>query len=231
MLDRASPPPTFGTPAVSGEADETLTFLFGEVSGTVCYLRPIDQPLGDSDMTRLRYDPITQSLHWIIAVAVIATYAIGLIREDLPKGDFRNWLLSFHMSLGLLIAGLTVVRLGWRGFNPAPPALTGPAATLAARLGHLVLYLALFAIPLIGLAAAWSKGRTVGVFGLVVLPSPLPLDKPFAEQLEEFHGLAAHVLVILAGAHALVAIVHQFVFKDGTLGRMLPFLRPAPAAE
>ncbi len=179
-------------------------------------------------MTSLRYDPLTQALHWIIAVAVVTAYAIGLVREDLPKGDFRTWLLTLHMSIGLLVAVLSVVRIGWRVGRTAPaPIAASPALQLAARAGHLALYVALFAVPAVGLLAAWIKGRTVGFFGLP-LPSPLAVDKPFAEQLEHLHAFVAHAMLLLAGGHAAIAIVHQFLLKDGTLARMLPFLDPAP---
>lgn len=179
-------------------------------------------------MTRLRYDPLTQTLHWIIAAAVIAAYAIGLVREDLPKGDFRAWLLTLHMQIGLLVAALSVVRIGWRAAHPAPePVAATPTLRLAVRLGHLALYVSLFAVPLVGLLAAWIKGRTVGVFG-VAIASPFAVDKPLAENLEHLHEFVAHAMLLLAGGHAVVAIAHQFLLKDGTLARMLPFLDPTP---
>lgn len=179
-------------------------------------------------MPPLRYDPLTQALHWIIAAAVVAAYAIGLIREDLPKGDFRTWLLTLHMSIGLLVAALSVVRIGWRATRMAPtPIAATPMLRLAVRAGHLALYVSLFAVPLVGLLAAWIKGRTVGLFGLP-LPSPFAVDKPMAEQLEHLHEFVAHAMLLLAGGHAVIAIVHQFFLKDGTLARMLPFLDPAP---
>lgn len=182
-------------------------------------------------MTPLRYDPLTQALHWVIAVAVVTAYAIGLVREDLPKGDFRNWLLTLHMSIGLLVAGLSVVRIGWRVGRASPAPIAGaPVLQLAARAGHLALYVALIAVPAVGLLAAWLKGRTVGFFGLP-LASPFAVDKPVAEQLEHLHGFVAHAMLLLAGGHAMVAIVHQFLLKDGTLARMLPFLDPAPKSQ
>lgn len=183
-------------------------------------------------MTRLRHDPLTQALHWLIALAVITTYAIGLIREDLPKGDFRTWLLSLHMSLGLLVAGASVIRIAWRSVAPTPaPVEMAPALALAAKAGHLMLYVALLAVPVLGLLAAWIAGRNIVVFDLVALPSPFAVDKAMGHDLQELHGVAAHAMLLLAGAHAAIAIVHQFVLKDGTLGRMLPFLRPTSSAR
>jgi cytochrome b561 len=36
------------------------------------------------------------------------------------------------------------------------------------------------------------------------------------------HAWGAHTLLILAGLHALVALVHQYVLRDRLLERMLP---------
>lgn len=178
-------------------------------------------------MATHRYDPVTMSLHWIIALAVFSAYAIGLVREELPRGDFRSWLLTLHISIGLLVIGLTVMRVGWRMITPAPKAIpSAPAAALAARIAHLGLYGAMLAIPLIGLFAAWTKGRVVGMFSVVVIPSPVALDTALAKTLEDVHGIAAHAFMILAGAHALAAIGHHLVLRDGTLARMLPFVTP-----
>lgn len=178
-----------------------------------------------------RYDPITMSLHWIIALAVFAAYGIGLVREELPKGDFRAWLLTLHMSIGLLVIALTVVRVGWRAMTPAPKAIpSGPMVAFAAKIAHLGLYGAMFAIPLIGLFAAWTKGRVVGVFSFVVIPSPVALDGALAKILEDAHGVAAHAFMVLAGTHALAAIGHHLVLKDATLARMVPFVTPQRAS-
>ena len=182
-------------------------------------------------MTQHRYDPFTQSLHWMTAFAVIAAYAIGIGREALPKGDLRSFLLGLHMSIGILVLGLTMVRIGWRNFVPAPvPLPSTKRVALAAKLVHLGLYAAMLAIPVLGLLAAWAKGRDVGFFGLLAFPSPIGQNKVLAKSLEGAHEVAAHAMMLLAGLHAAAAIAHQTILKDGTLARMLPAGRPAETA-
>jgi cytochrome b561 len=39
---------------------------------------------------------------------------------------------------------------------------------------------------------------------------------------EDWHGYLAYALFGLAGAHALIALWHQFVLRDGLLARMWP---------
>lgn len=176
-------------------------------------------------MTTHRYDPVSQSLHWITALAVIAAYAIGLGREALPKGDLRTALLSLHMSLGMLVMGLTMARITWRSTLARPIETSHfplKPAEMAAKLVHLGLYAAMMALPMMGLLSAWLKGRVVSFFGLVYLPSPFALDPALGKGLENAHELAGHVMMALAGLHALAAIGHQYILKDGTLSRMLP---------
>lgn len=176
-------------------------------------------------MSTHRYDPFSQSLHWITALVVIVAYAIGLGREALPKGDVRTALLSLHMSLGMLVMALTFVRITWRLTFARPlevrPRPVNPAE-IAAKLAHLGLYASMLAIPMIGLLSAWLKGRLVSFFGLVLVPSPFALNPGFAKGLENAHELSGHLMMALAGLHAVAAIGHQFILRDGTLSRMLP---------
>ncbi len=174
-------------------------------------------------LTTARYDPVSQAFHWVIAIAVVLAYAAGLVREDMPRGDFRNGLLTLHTSIGLLVFVLTVLRLAWRAGHPAPAMLEQTAfMRLAARGMHIALYAALIAIPLVGLMSAWTDGKIVSFFWVLPVPSPIALDKRFSEALEDVHSVAAHVLMAVAGLHALAAIAHHVVLKDATLLRMLP---------
>ncbi len=172
-----------------------------------------------------KHDSLTQVLHWMIALLVIGAYGVGLWRETLPKNDFRAWLLSLHMSVGLVVVGLTLVRIFWRSRAPHIASLeSSPAMVLASKLAHGLLYLLLIALPVVGLVAAWTKGRTVGIFGLP-LPSPFAVNVGFAKQLEEVHEVLAHGLMMLAGVHAVAAIYHHLLLKDATLARMVPMLK------
>lgn len=171
---------------------------------------------------RTRHDLVTRSLHWFVAVMVLAIYAIGLGREALPKGDFRTLLLSLHMSLGIGLMAALMFRMAWRLFAPpVEPVPTANSIRIAARLGHLGLYALMVAVPVIGLLAAWLKGRTVGFFGVPVL-SPFAVERDAAKWLEDAHEISAHALVALAGIHAVAALIHHVVLRDQTLRRMLP---------
>lgn len=173
-------------------------------------------------MTRTRYDTLTQTLHWFIALLVVTIYLIGFGREFLPKGDVKAGLLATHMSLGIACLALVGIRIFWRlTAAPVAPAQTSAATHLAARSAHMGLYALMVIVPVVGLVAAWIKGRTVGFFG-VPLANLFVVDVPFGKLLEEIHGVAAHGMMLLIGVHAVAALVHHYVLKDGVLRRMLP---------
>lgn len=177
-------------------------------------------------MTDERYDGITIALHWLMAILVIATYALGLLREELPRGEPRTLALMLHTSIGLTVIAGTVLRMIWRGFRKPIPEAPGPAGfALAAKLTHIALYVAVLAVPVLGVAAMWAKGRGIPVFGLTELASPWAADRALGKSLDKLHEAGAHLLVVLAGAHAAAALAHHFLLRDNVLMRMLPRTR------
>ena len=49
------------------------------------------------------------------------------------------------------------------------------------------------------------------------------------ETLGEAHEILAYLLLVLVGLHAAAAVFHQAILRDGTLSRMLPFVRAGDA--
>ena len=72
---------------------------------------------------------------------------------------------------------------------------------------------------LLGIVNAWARGDKL--FGLVVLPKLLPGRPQLRQTIESLQNVLANGLVIAAGLHALVALLHHFWFKDDVLRRML----------
>jgi cytochrome b561 len=96
----------------------------------------------------LRYTNVAIALHWLIAVAILYNLASGLLHDSLPRGFF-----ALHVSSGITILALTVVRIVWRLTHPRPPYL--PMALWERRLAHAVhglLYVGMLALPLTGWA-------------------------------------------------------------------------------
>jgi len=95
-----------------------------------------------------RYTRVAMWLHWLIAFFIFYNLASGLLRSELPRGFF-----VFHISSGITILALTLVRVVWRLTHRPPPFL--PIKVWDARLAHSVhflLYLAMLLMPLSGWA-------------------------------------------------------------------------------
>src|SRR3954454_23295723 len=69
--------------------------------------------------TKSRYGIVGWSLHWIIAVGILAQWLLAEADED-PNPSSGFDALSLHQSIGLTILLLAVFRLGWRLINGRP---------------------------------------------------------------------------------------------------------------
>lgn len=93
-----------------------------------------------------RYTRVAIVLHWVIAAAIAYNLVSGLFRDDLPRGFF-----AFHISSGLTILILSVVRVGWKLTHKGPPFLPMRAwERWLARGTHFLLYAAMLFVPWTG---------------------------------------------------------------------------------
>jgi cytochrome b561 len=169
---------------------------------------------------RLQYDQKTIWLHWLTAGLVATLWGLAQIIDFFPNAQ-RVYPRSAHILLGVLLVLIYAFRLIWRNTNGAhlPPADTG-WMHLAARAAHWGLYLLVAATLVAGLT--YEAARADNILNLFQLPSIAPGDKALRRELGGYHELAANSVLILAGLHAVAALFHQYVLKDGVLRRMLP---------
>ena len=175
--------------------------------------------------SKAQYGAGPQLLHWLTALFVICGWLLGTFHDDLPKGTIRNAALLAHMTLGEGVVLLLVARLVWRTANPPPPpepTRFGFLQQAVATLTHYTLYALLVAVPFFGVLVQLKRGNALPVFGLWDALSPWPVDKALARTLLGVHEFLADALLLLAGAHAVAALIHHYVFEDRTLNRMLP---------
>jgi cytochrome b561 len=175
-----------------------------------------------------RYSAVAMALHWVLALAILSAFGVGLYVEDLPFSPEKLKLLNWHKWAGVTILFLSVLRLVWR-ITHRPPELPAkvqqnmPGWQTAAFHGtHHLMYLLFFVVPLAGWAYSSAKGFPIVWFGVLPLPDLVGKDEALAHTLKEAHELAAFALIGLVILHVAAALKHQFIDRDGLLDRMRP---------
>jgi cytochrome b561 len=113
-----------------------------------------------------------------------------------------------------------VLRLFWRATHPAPPLPEMPAwRARLAHFTHVVLYAALFILPVAGYVGSVASGFPVKVFG-VTLPAWGAKNIPLKDFCSAVHYVAGWVLAGAVTLHVAGALEHALVKRDRLLARM-----------
>ncbi len=155
-------------------------------------------------------------LHWWTAGLVFVTFPLGWLMVAVP---LRELLLKFllyqlHKTIGLIVFGLALYRLGIRArvtrpdWDPHLPEWQRRAASSM----HAVLYALLIAVPVLGyLSAALAPARVPTLFlGLIPIPHLLSPDARWFAVIRPVHRWGAVLLMGAAAAHAGAALEHHW---------------------
>lgn len=173
------------------------------------------------------YSGIQRLFHWLTLVLVASQFAIAWTMSDPPKGQPPVGLMSLHLSFGLTILVVTLLRLIWRVSHSVPvaPRDIPKWQQTASRATHLALYAILIGLPLAGWVWASAKGWPVKIFGLVELPTLVAARSASGSIAATVHEALGIALLGLVAIHSAAALRHHFLLKDGVLRRMLPALQ------
>jgi cytochrome b561 len=169
------------------------------------------------DNVRENYDSVARTLHWVMALFIVSEYLIGLTIDTFGW----KWL---HIQVGMLILFLIILRVFWRTTHnyPKMDSHLSRFNQILAHAGHMLLYVLMLAIPTTGLVVVITKGVSFNIFGINISPLMSPMEYHQRHLIKVFHVYMAHTIIILAGLHALAALMHQFIHQRPILSRMLP---------
>lgn len=177
-----------------------------------------------------RYSHVAIALHWLVGMALLVSFCVGLYMSDLPFSPQRLRLYNWHKWAGITILTLSLIRLIWRLTHRPPAASPMPAwQRHTAHLTHHGLYFLFLAVPLVGWAYSSAAGFQVVMFGLLPLPDFVPVDKQLADALKGLHKALAFAMALLTLGHVGAALKHQFIDHDDLLTRMWPPRPPNPS--
>ena len=173
--------------------------------------------------TRSAYTPGAKVLHWLIALLVAAQFVVAWFMPHIGRNTRAEGLVSLHFSLGVLIVLAMIVRWIHRLRHPVPLEMPGSPSweRWAAHWMHIAIYVILLASPWLGWASASAHNLPVALFGLP-LPALAPPKAGWALEAGDVHTWSMWTLLALVALHALAALYHHFVRRDGVLRRMLP---------
>lgn len=170
------------------------------------------------------YTSTAKFLHWLIVVLLIAQFIAAWTMPHIGRNTPVTTLISIHFSIGIVIIAVVVVRLFWRAMHGEPEPLDGlpPWQMQSARAVHWLLYILLFAIPILGWINASWRGMPIVMFG-VELPKLVGTRAAGFGWTGDVHSLLAnYVMLTLVGLHVLAGLYHYFIRRDRVLQRMLP---------
>lgn len=172
-----------------------------------------------------KYTKTAIALHWLIALLIIAAFALGVTMVDIPgltptKLKYFSW----HKWLGVTVLALVSVRLLWRLTHAAPALPAGMPAwqVKVSDLMHGALYLLMFAVPVSGYFYSLAAGVPVTYLGVLPLPVLIEPNPELKVLLKAVHYWLNMTLLASVGLHVAAALKHQFIDRDGVLKRMLP---------
>lgn len=174
-----------------------------------------------------QYTPLAKLLHWLIAGILVLQFAIGWIMPPIRRGLAPGLAMHVHISTGIVVLGLIVVRLLWRLTHPVPSEPELPRwQRNASGAVHWLLYLLVLATAFTGWFYASARGWSLTFFGLAPLPALVAQGSPAGRAMGGIHESIVWVLLAVIAIHVLAALTHAFVYRDRVMRRMLFVARP-----
>jgi len=158
-------------------------------------------------------------VHWLTLALLIAAWFLGdSVNEARHDGVATLAGYFTHVLFGASVLLLVVLRLMFRRKDGVPPAAGNTTLDKVATGMHHFLYLVLFLLPVSGIVQVLTSdvGKALLAGDGALLP------KKFTGVVaHEVHEVMVSVLIVLVLIHALAAIKHQFITKDGLMERMM----------
>ena len=170
--------------------------------------------------TLTEYGLISKLLHWISAVLLFIQIPLGFYLVDLDFGLERLTIENIHVTMGLSIFYLVILRLLYKTFNPTPrlePSVFKGQKFLA-KLNHVMLYVTILSITISGILKKLFNGET-----LTIIFKKIKIQDNFelGELFYDIHVISNYVLIVLIIIHILAVITHKLFFNDNLLKKIL----------
>lgn len=172
---------------------------------------------------RLQYGAVAKIFHWLIVALLLVQYPLGWLMPDIHGGMTPGAGMTFHVSIGLVIVVLIVLRLVWRLTHPvAPESSLPPWQRLTAEAAHWLLYILVLATTATGWLFASFRGWSISFFYLMPFPMLASGNAAAVRAVDGLHQAMEWALLVVIGIHVAAALAHLFILRDRVMHRMLP---------
>ena len=186
--------------------------------------------------TQYNYGTIAKFFHWIIALLFLAAYCAVYYRHWFTEAKTpENWIaLQLHLSVGISIAAIVILRIIWRIMNRQPDdEPSSRLAHIAAHTGHYILYAVMILMPITGYIGTGvnteyflmfdiPKFESTSLYQLLVTDWLGLSFEEFEAPVDFFHKeiMGEYLVWMLILGHVGAAMYHHFIKKDRTLLKM-----------
>jgi cytochrome b561 len=172
---------------------------------------------------RTQYDTTAKVLHWLVVALLLTQYLIGWLMPDIHRGMKPGDAMTWHISVGIVILALIVLRLVWRlTHRVAPESSLEPWQRAGAEAVHWLLYVLVLLTTISGWLFASFRGWSISFFFLAPLPMLSSENTDALRAINHWHQKFEWTLLILIGVHVLAALVNLLFYRNRVMQRILP---------
>jgi cytochrome b561 len=172
---------------------------------------------------RLHYGTTAKTFHWLIVALLAVQYPIGWLMPDLHRNQQPGVPMTFHVSFGITILILILLRFAWRLTHPvAPESSLPPWQRLSSGVVHWLLYALVLGTTVTGWLFASFRGWSLSYFYLAPLPMLAADNAAAGKAIDGLHQAMELALIVTIGIHVAAAVAHSWIYRDRVMQRMLP---------
>ena len=169
-----------------------------------------------------RYNTVSRGFHWAVAVLILGLLIVGFFMDTIEPSPFKYQVYGWHKATGIAVLFLGVCRIIWKHITQTPESLSAYKQweKILSKTIHIVLYVAIIAMPLSGWIMSSAGGYPISFFGLFEVPGIVSKVSELGKLAKEAHEIWAWIIIGCVVLHIAGALKHHILDKDTTLNRM-----------
>ena len=171
----------------------------------------------------LRFSPITVALHWVVAFALLAIFALQLLINFAASEALQLQFGRLQNLVGLVLFLVSIYRFWARvtSYHPLPVGTPNPIEVIISRSVAVSLALAMVLLPIAVWASRAAAGEVLQLPGGMWIPALLPANPTLKHVVDVLFDIGASAFLAGLALHVFGALKNHFLLKNNTLKRML----------